>query len=182
MRTEIVIAITMAASAAMAVRYLDRDSTAEAHAETAQDDNRARAGGANHLAAAQPRTVSWGNEVRIRASHDNHYYVKAEINRQRAEFLVDTGASYVALRESVAHDAGVFLEKSDFDYPVRTANGETYAALVTLDEVEIDGIRINGVKAFVLRDGQLAINLLGMSFLNRLESVEARRGELILKG
>ena len=42
--------------------------------------------------------------------------------------------------------------------------------------------RIEGVKAFILKDEQLSVNLLGMSFLSRLESVEARKGELLLRG
>jgi aspartyl protease family protein len=65
---------------------------------------------------------------------------------------------------------------------VRTANGETKAAFVTLEEMEIGDIRVKNVKAFILPDEQLSVNLLGMSFLSRIESVEARSGELLLRG
>jgi len=95
---------------------------------------------------------------------------------------VDTGATYVALRESDAREAGVYTSHTDYTYPVKTANGETRAAFVTLEEIEINGLRVDDVKAFILRDEQLAVNLLGMSFLSRLESVEARRGEMVLRG
>ena len=134
---------------------------------------------APRIAAVQSH---WDDEVRINAAPDRQFYVNAEINRRTARFLVDTGASYVALRDSDARNAGIYTSWADYTYPVRTANGETKAALVTLDEIEIDGLRIEGVKAFILQDEQLAINLLGMSFLSRLESVEARGGELILRG
>jgi len=88
----------------------------------------------------------------------------------------------VALRESDAREAGIYTSWSDYSYPVRTANGETMAALVTIDEMKIDGIVVSGVKAFILPDEQLSINLLGMSFLSRIESVEARAGEMVLRG
>ncbi|MEZ5894475.1 MAG: TIGR02281 family clan AA aspartic protease [Parvularculaceae bacterium] len=123
-----------------------------------------------------------GEEVRIAAAPDRQYYVHADVNRRSARFLIDTGASYVALRDSDARAAGVYTSYTDYTYPVHTANGETKAAYVTLDEIEVGGIRIEGVKAFILQDEQLAVNLLGMSFLSRLESVEARKGELVLRG
>ena len=88
----------------------------------------------------------------------------------------------MALRDSDARNAGIYTSWTDYTYPVHTANGETKAAFVTIDEIEIDGLRIEGVKAFILKDEQLSVNLLGMSFLSRLESVEARKGELVLRG
>lgn len=132
--------------------------------------------------AASVTPSYYHDEVRITAAQDQQFYIDADVNRRSAKFLVDTGASYVALRESDARNAGIYTAYADFNYPVKTANGETQAALVTIDEIEIQGLRVSGVKAFVLQDDQLSINLLGMSFLSRLESVEARRGELVLRG
>lgn len=134
------------------------------------------------LASARSAPVSWGDEVRIAAAPDRQYYVNAEVNRRSARFLVDTGASYVALRDSDARAAGIYTSYTDYKYPVHTANGETKAAFVTIEEIEIEGLRLEGVKAFILKDEQLTVNLLGMSFLSRLESVEARKGELLLRG
>lgn len=130
-----------------------------------------------------PYRSRWGfDEVRIPAAGDHQYYVTAAVNSAPSSFLVDTGASYVALRESDAERAGIFTAWTEFDYPVRTANGETRAALVTLRVIEIDAIRVENVKAFILPDDQLGVNLLGMSFLSRIKSVEASNGELILRG
>lgn len=166
----------------VAVGRLDNLDMAARDAEERADQRVAQtqtASPAPRIAAVQSQ---WGDEVRIAASPDRQFYVNADINRRTARFLVDTGASYVALRDSDARNAGIYTSWADYTYPVRTANGETKAALVTLDEIEVDGIRIDGVKAFILQDEQLAVNLLGMSFLSRLESVEARGGELILRG
>ncbi len=176
MRREILAAVIIVVSAIVAARVLDRES---ADIRTVPGIAAAEKSVPPRIAVAQG---GWGEEVRITAAPDHQYYVNAEINRQPARFLVDTGASYVALRDSDARNAGVFTSWADYTYPVRTANGETKAALVTLDEIEIDGLRVEGVKAFILQDEQLAINLLGMSFLSRLESVEARGGELVLRG
>jgi len=176
MRIEIVAVITIAAAAAMGVRVLDRYDAGPAPAVQAQAETAAPA---PRMAVAR---AGWGREVRIKVSRDQHYYVDADVNRSPAKFLVDTGASYVALRDSDARAAGIYTNPGDYSYPVRTANGETMAALVTIDEIDIEGLRVDGVKAFVLPDDQLTVNLLGMSFLSRLESVEARGGEMMLRG
>jgi len=170
MRTEIIAAGVLVASAVLGVGYLDRT------ASEPQTRNLAA------VTTPMPTNNRWAREVRITASRDHQFYVNAEVNRRSAKFLVDTGASYVALRDSDARAAGIYTSHTDYNYPVRTANGETNAAFVTLDEIEINGIRVEGVKAFILPDNQLAVNLLGMSFLSRIESVEARAGELVLRG
>lgn len=132
--------------------------------------------------AASPYAAGYAEEVRIAASADHQYYVTAAVNAHPASFLVDTGASYVALRDTDARRAGIYMNYSDFRHPVRTANGETKAAMIDIRQIEIDGIRVENVKAFVLADDQLSVNLLGMTFLSRLESVEARGGQLVLRG
>lgn len=127
-------------------------------------------------------SITPDREVRIARGAHNQFFVTARVNRQPAPFLVDTGASYVALRESDANKAGIFVSPADFNARVQTANGETRAAFVTVESMEVDSIRIENVEAFILPDALLDTNLLGMSFLSELSSVEARRGELILKG
>jgi aspartyl protease family protein len=64
---------------------------------------------------------------------------------------------------------------------VNTANGQTKAAHVTLDRVEIGGIRVRDVEAFVLRDNALTTALVGMSFLQKLASYSVADGSLSLK-
>lgn len=175
MRTEIIAAAGIVAAAIIGVRAMDARQAAAQEGEMEALTVRAAS-----VTPAVP--ASWGEEVRIAASPDRQYYVNADVNRRSARFLVDTGASYVALRDSDARNAGIYTSWTDYTYPVHTANGETKAAFVTIDEIEIEGLRIEGVKAFILQDEQLSVNLLGMSFLSRLESVEATKGELVLRG
>ncbi len=174
MRSEIILAGFVVGGAVLLARTLDNMEIEAANegAVSAQPT----------FASAVPADDFWNDEVRIKAAPDHQFYISADVNRSAARFLVDTGASYVALRDSDARNAGIYTSHADYTYPVKTANGETRAALVTVDEIEIGNLRVTGVKAFVLQDEQLAINLLGMSFLSRLESVEARGGELVLRG
>lgn len=178
MRTEIIAAAGIVAAAVFGVRAMDARETVTDASELESMTVRA----ASLTPSGSGVSGGWGDEVRISASPDHQYYVNADVNRRSARFLVDTGASYVALRDSDARNAGIYTSYTDYTYPVHTANGETKAAFVTIDEIEIDGLRIEGVKAFILQDEQLSVNLLGMSFLSRLESVEARKGELVLRG
>ena len=178
MRTDVVAGIAVIVGAVLAVRSLERiEPYDRANAEELSQAHLNNATPGQHVTQA-----GRGFEVKVQAARDAQFYVTAEINRSAANFLIDTGASYVALRDSDARKAGVYTSWADYKFPVRTANGETKAAMVTLDALEINGIIVTDVKAFVLPDEQLAINLLGMSFLSRLESVEARAGELVLRG
>ncbi len=180
MRSEIIIAGAIIAAAIVGVRFIEAKDPAPVSADHLQA---AAASPAPSVASSSFTAQSgWRAEVKIAAARDSQFYVEADVNRRPAQFLVDTGASYVALRDSDARDAGIFTTWADYSYPVRTANGETKAAFVTLSEMEIGEIRVRDVKAFILPDDQLSVNLLGMSFLSRLESVEARSGELLLRG
>jgi aspartyl protease family protein len=100
MRTEILAAAGIIAAAIIGVRAIDARQAAAVDA--------GEAGPELTLASAQSAPVGWGDEVRISASIDRQYYVNAEINRRSARFLVDTGASYVALRDSDARAAGIY--------------------------------------------------------------------------
>lgn len=122
-----------------------------------------------------------GRQVSIRASRDGHFYIDAEINLRQVHFMVDTGATAVALRESDAAAAGIRVSKSEFDKPVSTANGVTYAAAVLINSVRVEDIDVQGVRALVLPDESLSISLLGSSFLNKLGRFEVADGTLIFE-
>lgn len=178
MRAELSMAGFVVVAAVIGVRYWESKEAAAGPAQPSA----ALAVEAAPSKAASPYAAGWSDEVKIAASADHQYYVTAAVNAYPASFLVDTGASYVALRDTDARRAGIHTTYDDFRHPVRTANGETKAAMIEIREIEIDGIRVENVKAFILADDQLSVNLLGMTFLSRLESVEARGGQLVLRG
>lgn len=119
--------------------------------------------------------------VYLRSVQGGHFLADAAVNGTHVRFLVDTGASMVALNAFDAQRLGFNLKKLDFDITVSTANGNTKAARVTLDELSIGSISRKKVQAFVARDGDMDISLLGMSFLNSIGSFEMGDGVLILR-
>jgi aspartyl protease family protein len=121
-----------------------------------------------------------GRSTRITADGRGHFVAMARLNGRSAEVLVDTGATTVAINESMARRIGVKLAKADFKYKVRTANGETLAAGIVIDEIEIGRVRAENVEAAVLEDDALDGILLGMSFLGKLKRFEVENGSLVL--
>ena len=116
---------------------------------------------------------------RIARSADGHYWAIAEVDGAPVRFLVDTGASTVALTPGDAQRLGLDTAALRYDQPVFTAAGKERAAAVTLSHVTIAGVRVDGVKAMVMKEG-LAASLLGMSYLGRLSRIEATPKALVL--
>ena len=121
-----------------------------------------------------------GRKARIAMDSRGHFLTTAKMNGRNEEVLVDTGATYVALNESLARRLGIRLKDSDFKYKVRTANGITYAAAAIIDEIQIGRVRVQNVQASVSRDEALNTVLLGMSFLKKLNKFEISGNELVL--
>ena len=117
----------------------------------------------------------------LKAGQNGHFVVKAEINGTRVKVLVDTGASAVALSFEDASDVGLHPKNLDYNIPVSTANGIAKAARVTLDEVEVNGVRVSNVQGMVMPQGAMRGSLLGMSFLSKLKSFKVEDGVLYLK-
>ncbi len=117
----------------------------------------------------------------LKAVDGGHFVTTASINRRDVVVLVDTGASAVALSFEDARTVGLRPGSLTFDVPVSTANGITKAARVTLDEVEIDGVRVSDVQGMVMPEGAMSGSLLGMSFLSKLSSFKVEDGVLYLR-
>ena len=118
--------------------------------------------------------------AQISKASDGHYWAQANVNGHWVKFLVDTGASAVALTGVDAQRLGVDLAGLEYDRPVTTASGQTMAAQIRLDHVTVAGARVDAVDALVVRSG-LSTSLLGMSYLGRLSRFEATKTALILR-
>jgi aspartyl protease family protein len=130
-----------------------------------------RAGGA--LPAGQAASV------RIARSDTGMYLTAGTINGRAVEFLVDTGASTVAMNDATARSLGIDYRAGSRGM-VETASGVTEAYGVTLSEVSVGSIRLPNVEAVVIRGAQPSRVLLGMSFLSRMQ-IEHAQDALVIK-
>jgi aspartyl protease family protein len=120
--------------------------------------------------------------VEIVRGRAGDFQVAAQVNGSRVAMVLDTGASAVVLTQEAAKTAGLPLEVLTYSVNVDTANGRTRAAAVTLDRLAVGGIVERSVPALIAQPGTLRISLLGMSFLNRLQSWEVRGDKLLMRG
>jgi aspartyl protease family protein len=126
-------------------------------------------------APAGSRTLSIPRDFR------GHFATEGRIDGQRIAFMVDTGASVIALNESSAARFGLRPVPNQYTARVSTANGTIKAAPARLDRVEIGGLVVRDVDAMVLPDEALSENLLGLSFLSKLKRFEYANGTMVLE-
>jgi len=127
------------------------------------------------------RPVSHGHTVEIARGHAGEFQVATHVNGTRVPMVLDTGASAVVLTQDAAKAAGLPLEMLAYTVNIETANGRARAAAVTLDRLGVGTIVEHGVPALIAQPGQLKTSLLGMTFLNRLESYSVTSDKVILR-
>jgi aspartyl protease family protein len=120
--------------------------------------------------------------VQIPRGQAGEFALHARINGVKAPMIIDTGATSVVLTYEAAKAAGLPLDLLDYDVDLETAGGHTKAARLTLDRLAIGKLVERSVPALVVPRGKMKTNLLGMSFLDRLESWEVRADKLVLHG
>jgi aspartyl protease family protein len=126
--------------------------------------------------------ISHGRTVEVARTNAGDFDISARINGVRVPMVLDTGASSVVLTQQDAKAAGLPLEILNYTVSIDTANGRTRAAQVTLDRLAVGGLEERSVEALIVQPGQLRTSLLGMSFLNRLQSWQVSGDRLIMHG
>ena len=134
------------------------------------------------LEMLRKRAETTARAVQISRGQTGEFALQAKINGVNAPMVVDTGATSVVLTYETAKAAGLPLELLEYDVDVETAGGHTRAARLTLDRLAIGKLVERSVPALVVPHGQMKTNLLGMSFLDRLESWEVSADRLVLHG
>jgi aspartyl protease family protein len=165
------------AIAALAIAGLMPKVMSSVGSAPAQQAEQAR----NAAPAATPQTTSNYRTVTVRSDAGGHFRVEGSVDGRRLDFMVDTGATMVALRERDAAKLGIFPRPSDYTARTSTANGVIRVAPVRLSSLEVNGIRVYDVTAAVLPDEALSTNLLGMSFLGRVRRFEMANGRLVME-
>ena len=170
MRSIVTFAVLALAASILVPRYASHMGTAPAPLELAARPQAPVAG-----SAANSRSIVVPRDAR------GHFEVDARVEGRHLNFMVDTGASVIALTASDAGRIGIHPAPREFVTEVKTANGTVRAAPTRLDEVEVGDIVLRDVAALVLPDAALSDNLLGLSFLSRLRRFEYTDGKLVLE-
>ena len=106
----------------------------------------------------------------LRRRPNGHFYVTADVNGAPINFVVDTGASSVALTEADARAAGIQFSSAEYEPIARTANGIARGKAITLPKVSIEGKDVTEVEGMILEGSD--VSLLGQSYLSRISGVE----------
>jgi clan AA aspartic protease (TIGR02281 family) len=120
--------------------------------------------------------------VQIPRGQGGEFSLKAKINGVAAPMVIDTGATSVVLTWETAKAIGLPIDMLEYSVDLETAGGHTKAARLTLDRLSVGKLTEKSVPALVVPRGHMKTNLLGMSFLDRLESWGVRSDKLMLHG
>ncbi|QUS39356.1 TIGR02281 family clan AA aspartic protease [Tardiphaga alba] len=120
--------------------------------------------------------------VDVPRGNGGEFALQAKINGVTAPMIIDTGATSVVLSYETAKSIGLPIELLNYNIDVETVSGRTKAARLTLDRLAVGKLVERSVPALIVQRGQMKTNLLGMSFLDRLESWEVRPDKLMLRG
>src|SRR3954466_11098193 len=179
MRNILIFAGLMVAAGTYMAQTADR-MTAASPARGTTAANMAASARSQQPAETGARTLSIPRDPR------GHFQAEGRIDGQRIDFMVDTGASVIALNERSAARFGLPPSRGDYNptvstATVSTANGTIKAAHTRLAMVELGGLVVRDVEAMVLPDEALSENLLGLAFLSKLKRFEYANGQLVLE-
>ncbi|WP_080664041.1 TIGR02281 family clan AA aspartic protease [Bradyrhizobium elkanii] len=170
MRNIMILAAILVGLGSFMAQMADKTTPASASATTASKSIPVQT-----VAQGGGRTLSIPRDPR------GHFATDGRIDGQRIDFMVDTGASLVALNEKSAARFGLRPSRGDYTATVTTANGTIKAARARLAMIDLGGLIVRDVDAMVLPDEALSENLLGLSFLSKLKRFEYANGRLVLE-
>jgi aspartyl protease family protein len=119
--------------------------------------------------------------VVLTANDYGHFHADAEINGRKVDFMLDTGATFVALSYETAQALGLAPQNMRFSGRSTTANGVARVASTIIDAIRIEGIIVKEVPAVVAEPGRMTQNLLGMSFIKQLSGFQLNGASLTMK-
>ena len=127
-----------------------------------------------------PSNINERGEVVLTRGADGHYYAPGNADGAALRFLVDTGATVVALTQSDAELLGYFLNPGELTVVGRAVNGEVRGKSILIKRLSIGDISAENVPAVIIPDG-LRVSLLGQSFLSRMAQVTITDNRMTLK-
>jgi aspartyl protease family protein len=120
-----------------------------------------------------------GDEVRIRMASDGHFWAKVKLNGVSRRMMVDSGATFTAISERTAEEAGLKPRRGVVPVVLRTANGTVAAQTASVEELRLEAILARDLQV-VVSPALGEMDLLGMNFLSRLKSWRVEGKTLVL--
>ena len=120
-----------------------------------------------------------GGELTLRRQRDGHFYADADVDGGNVRFMVDTGASGIALTGSDAKALGLSWTEDELRPVGRGASGVVIGKAIRLGSVSVGDYTVRNVDAVILPNG-LDVSLLGQSFLSKVPNVNIRGGAMTL--
>ena len=117
--------------------------------------------------------------VSFNRARDGHFYAEVEVNGQKIEFVIDTGATDIVLSEADAEKLGYPVDDLIFSGRASTANGTVAMARIWLDSIVLGRFVDNNIAASV-NGGALETSLLGMRYLGRFSKIEIKGSRMVL--
>jgi aspartyl protease family protein len=127
-----------------------------------------------------PTNASNNGEMVLTRAADGHYYAPGNADGAALRFLVDTGATVVALTESDAEMLGHYLHPGELTVVGRGVSGEVFGKSVVIKRLSVGDISADNVRAVIIPKG-LSVSLLGQSFLSRVAQVTISGDRMTLK-
>ena len=121
-----------------------------------------------------------GQEIILDRRDDGHFYTEAMVEGTPVQFLIDTGASTIALTGSDAEAIGIDWNVDDVAPVARGAGGMVHGVRVTLNEVRIGDFEARNIDAAIIPEG-LPVSLLGQSFLKQVPDLAIQDDRMVLR-
>ncbi len=126
----------------------------------------------------ESRSPVSGQGITLDRAPDGHFYADAQVNGTTVHFMVDTGATGVALSADDARRVGLPFLSNEFSAVGRGASGEVRGKIVTLDRVTLGGKSVEGVGGAILEGSEMS--LLGQSFLSQMGRIEISGDQMVI--
>lgn len=128
---------------------------------------------------AEPKTEEELSESVLARQSDGHFYANVDINSNEIRFMVDTGASGIALTGDDAEALGLSWSDDELHVVGRGVSGDVYGKRVRLQSVQLDDLHATDVEAVIIPNG-LDVSLLGQSFLSKATTVKIEDNEMVI--
>jgi aspartyl protease family protein len=118
-----------------------------------------------------------GEAIELRRQDDGHYWIMVDINGKPVRFMVDSGATMTAINATTAREAGV--EADGYPIILSTANGRVAAKRANVQSLVVGPHKIEN-HPVVVSESFGDVNLLGMNFLNSMQSWRVEANKMVL--